>query len=197
MEEEEGGLCHSVPAVPNFCRRPKPTIPLHSKCIKDQLCFWHHAFSTNRSPTISSSIQSTTRRGELYVHREKSMYYKTKQILPKLEEEPPQTGGRYSQCSCDYVSESFLIFSTNSENSCMGSSKNAPLWWKQWNLAEILAVKVEIPLFTPFVLPTHFHQQVGRGTWLAIVWLLPTVNEHVLFQVSVWTKWISTLFIFV
>ena len=68
MEEEEGGLCRSVPAVPNFRRRPKPTIPLHSKCIKDQLCFWHHAFSTNRSPTISSSIQSTTRRGELYVN---------------------------------------------------------------------------------------------------------------------------------
>ena len=67
MEEEEGGLCRSVPAVPNFRRRPKPTIPLHSKCIKDQLCFWHHAFSTNRSPTISSSIQSSTRRGELYI----------------------------------------------------------------------------------------------------------------------------------
>ena len=67
MEEEEGGLCRSVPAVPNFRRRPKPTIPLHSKCIKDQLCFWHHAFSTNRSPTISSSIQSSTRRGELYL----------------------------------------------------------------------------------------------------------------------------------
>ena len=45
--------------------------------------------------------------------------------------------------------------------------KKAPLWWKHWNLAEILTVKVEIPLFTPFVLPTHFHQQVGRGTWLA------------------------------
>ena len=71
MEEEEGGLCRSVPAVPNFCRRPKPTIPLHSKCIKDQLCFWHHAFSTNRSPTISSSIQSTTRRGELYFSKSK------------------------------------------------------------------------------------------------------------------------------
>ena len=33
------GLSRSVPAVPNFRRRPKPTIPLHSKCIKDQLCF--------------------------------------------------------------------------------------------------------------------------------------------------------------
>ena len=44
--------------------------------------------------------------------------------------------------------------------------KKAPLWSKHWNLAEILTVKVEIPLFTPFVLPTHFHQQVGRGSWL-------------------------------
>ena len=44
--------------------------------------------------------------------------------------------------------------------------KKAPLWSKHWNLAEILTVKVEIPLFTPFVLPTHFHQQVGRGIWL-------------------------------
>ena len=46
--------------------------------------------------------------------------------------------------------------------------KKALLWWKHWNLAEILAVKVEIPLFTPFVLPTHFHQQVGRGSWLGL-----------------------------
>ena len=46
--------------------------------------------------------------------------------------------------------------------------KKALLWRKHWNLAEILAVKVEIPLFTPFVLPTHFHQQVGRGTWLGL-----------------------------
>ena len=65
-EGEEGGGC-SFSAVPKFRRRPTPTIPLHSKFINDQLCFWHHTFSTNSSSTISSSILSTTRRGELYV----------------------------------------------------------------------------------------------------------------------------------
>ena len=62
-----GGEGCSFSAVPKFCRIPKPTIPLHSKFINDQLCFWHHTFSTNSSSTISSSILSTTRRGELYV----------------------------------------------------------------------------------------------------------------------------------
>ena len=61
-----GGEGCSFSAVPKFRRRPKPTIPLHSKFINDQLCFWHHTFSTNSSSTISSSILSTTRRGELY-----------------------------------------------------------------------------------------------------------------------------------
>ena len=55
----------SFSVVPKFRRRPKPTIPLHSKFINDQLCFWHHTLSTNSSSTISSSILSTTRRGEL------------------------------------------------------------------------------------------------------------------------------------
>ena len=50
----------------------------------------------------------------------------------------------------------FLSFSTDSENSCMGGSKNAPLWWKRWHLAEISVVKVEIPLFRYFVLPPDF-----------------------------------------
>ena len=57
----------SFSVVPKFRRRPNPTIPLHSKFINDQLCFWHHTFSTNSSSTISSSILSTTRRDELYL----------------------------------------------------------------------------------------------------------------------------------
>ena len=61
----------SFSAVPKFRRRPKPTIPLHSKFINDQLCFWHHTFSTKSNSTISSSILSTTRRGELYVFSRK------------------------------------------------------------------------------------------------------------------------------
>ena len=52
---KRGGGC-SFSAVPKFRRRPKPTIPLHSKFINDQLCFWHYTFSTN-----------TTRRGEPYL----------------------------------------------------------------------------------------------------------------------------------
>ena len=45
---------------------------LHTACMAPWLLeegsnhIWGHSFSTNRSPTISSSIQSTTRRGELY-----------------------------------------------------------------------------------------------------------------------------------
>ena len=61
-----GGEGCSFSAVPKFRRRPKPTIPLHSKFINNQLFFWHHTFSKNSSSTISSSILSTTRRGELY-----------------------------------------------------------------------------------------------------------------------------------
>ena len=63
---ERGGEGCSSQAVPKFRRRLKPTIPLHRKCIKDQLCFWHHTFSTNRSSTISSSILCTSRRGAVY-----------------------------------------------------------------------------------------------------------------------------------
>ena len=59
------GVGCSFSVVPKFRRRLKPTIPLHSKYINDQLCFWHHTFSTNNSSAISSSILSTTRRGEL------------------------------------------------------------------------------------------------------------------------------------
>ena len=56
-----GGEGCSFPAVPKFFRRPKPTIPLHSKSINDQLCLRHHIFPTNNSSTISSSILSTAR----------------------------------------------------------------------------------------------------------------------------------------
>ena len=39
-----GGEGCSFSAVPKFRRRPKTTIPLHSKFINDQLFFWHHIF---------------------------------------------------------------------------------------------------------------------------------------------------------
>ena len=48
-----GGEGCSFSAVSKFCRRPKPTIPLHSKFINHQLCFWHYTFSTNSSSTIT------------------------------------------------------------------------------------------------------------------------------------------------
>ena len=62
-----GGEGCSFPAVPKFRRRPKSTIPLHSKCKKDKLSFWRHSFSTNRTHTIILSILCTTRLGELHI----------------------------------------------------------------------------------------------------------------------------------
>ena len=66
-EGEEWGRGALFQLSPNFAIDKKPTLPLHSIFINDQLCFWHQTFSTNSSSTISSSILSTTRRGELYL----------------------------------------------------------------------------------------------------------------------------------
>ena len=60
------------------------------------------------------------------MHREKSICYKTKQILAKLGEEPGETGEDTLGAPVTMLVNLFFIFSANSENSCMGRSKKGP-----------------------------------------------------------------------
>ena len=97
------------------------------------------------------------------MHREKSICYKTKQILAKLGEEPGETGGRYSRCSCDYVSEFFFIFSTNSENSCMGRSKKGPTLVKTLKFGRDIDRQSWNPAFYPLRSPDPLPSASGSG----------------------------------
>ena len=103
------------------------------------------------------------------MHREKSICYKTKQILAKLEEEPGETGGRYSRCSCDYVSESFFIFSMNSENSCMGSSKKGPTLVKTLKFGRDIGRQSWNPAFYPLRSPDPLPSASGTGNLTTLV----------------------------
>ena len=103
------------------------------------------------------------------MHHEKSICYKTKQILAKLEEEPGETGGRYSQCSCDYVSEFFFIFSANSENSCMGRSKKGPTLVKTLKFGWDIGCQSWNPAFYPLRSPDPLPSASGSGN-LTTLW---------------------------
>ena len=60
------GLYSSFPAAPKIRRWPKLTIPLHRTGNLNHLSLWHHPLSSKNVLSISSSILSTTRCGELY-----------------------------------------------------------------------------------------------------------------------------------
>ena len=66
--EGRGGEGCSFPAAPKIrCwPKPKPTIPLHRTGNLNHLSLWHHPLSSKNVLSISSSILSTTRCGELY-----------------------------------------------------------------------------------------------------------------------------------
>ena len=64
-EGRGGGGC-SFPAGPIILRWPKPTTPIHRTGKLNHLSFRHHPLSSKDVLTISSSILSTTRLGELY-----------------------------------------------------------------------------------------------------------------------------------
>ena len=64
--EGRGGEGCSFPAVPKIRRWPKPTIPLHRTGNLNHLSLWRHPLSSKDVLSISSSILSTTRCGDLY-----------------------------------------------------------------------------------------------------------------------------------
>ena len=101
------------------------------------------------------------------------------QILPKTNpsetkvtntgvSKPPQIGGSTVSRSRGLENNFFLLPKPFSENSHTGDSKNVRFFSLEPFLAEKTAVKEKKARFDPFVPPTHFQQQVGWGTRLAL-----------------------------